>query len=183
MRNRTRQFSEDYPRLDISALKKRNLFEEYTQGRSFGSADKKETWSIGWLIFSDSITVQYDYQGRSYAHSVNLVLDEPTYGGVRHYIECPVCSERRKQVYISEGTIGCRTCLNLHYKSQSESQTERLFRKKDALYNKLDKVEGGYQLRKKKWQRTRTFTKISDEINSLDHHILKNLALSAELYF
>lgn len=176
MRNRTRQFTEDYPLFDISALKKRGLFHEYTQGRSFGHANEKETWSIGWLIFSDSITVQYDYQGQSYAHSINLVLDEPTYGGARHYIECPACSKRRKQIYISGCAIGCRVCLDLHYKSQSECQTERLFRKKYALYDKLDNIEGSYQLCKKKWQRMETFARVSDKVNALDHHILKNLS-------
>ena len=173
MNNCFRRYTEDYPRVDISAIKQKGLFSEYTQGRSFAVTGGNEKWSFNWFIFSDSITIHYTYKDQSYAYSANLIIEQPNYGGIRHYIECPTCNNKRKQLYIDGKSFACRTCLSLYYKSQSEGQLDRKFRKKSHLYEKVDQLENSHRFTKLKWQRWPSFKKIQNQIQTLDELILK----------
>ncbi|WP_172893088.1 hypothetical protein [Buttiauxella agrestis] len=47
------------------------------------------------------------------------------FGGVRWWYTCPYCSSRCGRLYLHEYDIGCRKCLNLHYRCQSIERIER----------------------------------------------------------
>lgn len=44
-------------------------------------------------------------------------------------VECPICNMNRALLYFHAQGLGCRTCFNLHYKCQSETDYDRLLRR------------------------------------------------------
>lgn len=59
------------------------------------------------------------------------------FGGFRHWIECPFCSNQCAVVYLQGKYFKCRKCLKLLYACQSESANDRLYRKARKLRCKL----------------------------------------------
>ena len=45
------------------------------------------------------------------------------------YITCPYCQTRRQHLYQCKSGYACRSCLKLHYSSQSERKQDRLARR------------------------------------------------------
>ena len=66
------------------------------------------------------IRVAYQIDGLRAACAVDLLRDEPNFGGVRWWFSCPECGSRRRKLYVSPGCLrlGCRNCRGLAYRSQ-----------------------------------------------------------------
>lgn len=60
---------------------------------------------------------------------VNLMTTQPNFGGVRHWLSCPLlvegkpCGHRVSKLYLppAENRFGCRECHNLIYRSSQQS--------------------------------------------------------------
>lgn len=59
------------------------------------------------------------------------------FGGHRRWLCCPECSQRRQALYILNGRLSCRVCLNLRYESQHENVRDRMFRRLYAIRERL----------------------------------------------
>lgn len=60
------------------------------------------------------------------------------------YLTCPYCQTRRQHLYRSRDSYACKTCLRLHYASQSEREQDRLARKirklRKGIWGSLDGI-------------------------------------------
>lgn len=59
------------------------------------------------------------------------------FGGCRRYMVCPTCDSRRQDLYVSGAMLACRVCLGLRYGSQHETERDRMFRRVDAIRERL----------------------------------------------
>ncbi|MFT6254323.1 MAG: hypothetical protein ACJATV_000570 [Granulosicoccus sp.] len=59
---------------------------------------------------------------------IPLLLDNSSISN-KLYLLCPCCTSPRQSLYATKSAYACRTCLNLHYPSQSERKDERLARR------------------------------------------------------
>lgn len=78
------------------------------------------------------------------------------YGGIRYFYLCPYCRKRYKHLYITRGKkhprLACRKCCYLFYRTQSETQYDRLisglskllhnYRLNTVFINKTNKPKG-----------------------------------------
>lgn len=165
MNTQTRQYIEDAVKVDLTGLTKKGLIKGGKEGKTTGSMNGHYLWSIGWRISNDLETLQVNYssQNRSYSHSISIDSQPVHFGGRRIFLVCPMCNQRRKQLYISQSEIGCRKCQCLHYKSQSKTQTERSLDRYIKLAKKVEFLEIGL-CSKRKYQHWKTFSEISKEM-------------------
>jgi hypothetical protein len=68
---------------------------------------------------------------------VHLATTTPHFGGTRRWLVCPRCSSRRGALYVAGAVLACRTCLDLRYASQHETERDRLFRRAHKLRDRL----------------------------------------------
>jgi len=83
--------------------------------------------------------VKYSYwlNAKFVGHLVHLEQTECNYGGVRYWFTCPNCHRRVGVLYLSSGQCACRKCFNLAYKSERETNQDRLYRKAGKLRDRL----------------------------------------------
>lgn len=94
-------------------------------GIAVNTKDSEDAW----------LHLSYSVNGQSVAYRVRLVSRSCNFGGMRWYMVCPVCDDRRvmKLHLPSSGRyFGCRDCHDLTYKSAQES---------DKRVNRLRKLE------------------------------------------
>jgi hypothetical protein len=87
-------------------------------------------------------------------------------GGRRVWFRCPAesCGARVAILYIIEGKVACRRCHQLAYRSQTESEFDRVMRKVD----KMRKLLGAGQLAQRpRGMHRRTFERLSGELDAL----------------
>lgn len=166
--------------MDLTAIFKRGFFEAGRTGQSSGKRGGYELWSFAWHIKENQITARYRLSGGdkdgAYEHHIKLLRQPAHYGNERIYLECPHCHAKRKKLYFSGGVAACRICHNLHYPSQSESSTERKYRKLDRLLDKVYSFGGrfdGYW--KKKNQHWQTYHRLDKEISQLQRSIFVDI--------
>lgn len=84
------------------------------------------------LVFADGAMVMT--LQRPHAPSItkwlNLDQTDCHFGGMRLWWVCPIrgCEARVALLYVRGAVVGCRRCLSLRYRSQSESPSARAFR-------------------------------------------------------
>ena len=168
MNTQVRQYVEDAVTIDLTGLTKKGFVKEGKEGKTTGSINGHYLWSIGWRISNDMEMLQVNYisQKKSYSHSISIDYQPAHFGGHRMFLVCPMCNQRRKQLYISQCDIGCRKCQRLHYKSQSKTQTERDLDRYFRLSRKVDYFGLGAYL-KRKYQHWETFSKIHKQMGSI----------------
>ena len=66
------------------------------------------------------IRVAYRIDGEIQALAVDLVTDEPNFGGTRTWFSCPDCDRRCRKLYVPPACprLACRYCHSLAYTSQ-----------------------------------------------------------------
>lgn len=180
MQSQTRRYTNDYPVLDLTALKREGLVKNGMNGKTSCKLHDCELWSFGWHCTSDNFKVSYKLTGGqidgNYEHTIPIVKQSVNFGGERLFLSCPKCHSSRKQIYFVSGVAACRTCHGLHYKSQSESQQERKFRKLDRLLTKVDNF--GYRFdghAKPPYQHWRTFIKLNNQIHQVQQSIFADI--------
>ncbi|MCX9070645.1 hypothetical protein [Citrobacter portucalensis] len=122
MRDRTRSYTEDLPRIGLPFLAnmRRNLA---------NAAPGTQLYTQ-----TESGTLYTFRQADGYAGTINgvtrairITTTQAGYG-VRQWYVCPHCGARVAKLYIGEKDIACRKCWKLHYASQSEDRLARMRR-------------------------------------------------------
>ncbi|CAH1849948.1 hypothetical protein [Convivina praedatoris] len=72
-------------------------------------------------------------------HKIALATTKPNYGGVRHWLVCPVCQQRRTALYYVSHSVTCRQCGNLYYTYQDNKANRDIICKALALDIQLNK--------------------------------------------
>ncbi|MGO1298129.1 MAG: hypothetical protein ACTMIA_12605 [Vibrio sp.] len=180
MRQRTRRYIDDYPCLDLTAILKLGFFEAGRTGQSSSKRGNYELWSFVWNIQENHITAHYKLSGGdkdgNYEHYIKLLRQPAHYGNDRVYLQCPHCHVKRKKIYFSSGVAACRICHNLHYRSQSESSSERKYRKLDRLLDKVQNFGSRFDGHwKKKTQHWKTYHRLDKEISRLQQSIFVDI--------
>lgn len=60
---------------------------------------------------------------------LNTSATQAGFGGVRWWYVCPHCHQRCGRLYWTRTRAGCRQCMGLHYRCQSESTEDRELRR------------------------------------------------------
>ena len=81
------------------------------------------------------------------------------YGGFRYFGVCPCCQKRVSTLYLFRDSLECRTCLNLCYRSQNRTLSDRLYSKEKEIEKRLE--EGLWT--RPKWMREKTIEKLRKE--------------------
>lgn len=68
---------------------------------------------------------------------VRIDQHELHFGGHRRWLICPECESRREALYVDGSLVGCRVCLGLRYACQHENVRDRMFRRANALRQRL----------------------------------------------
>lgn len=120
MRDRTRNYTTDLPRIGLPFLRNiRRALENAVHGAEVASQ-------------TESGTLHTFRQADGYAMTINGVtravrVDTTSAGyGIRHWYVCPHCMSRVAKLYIGTKDIACRGCWKLHYKSQSGDRLDRM---------------------------------------------------------
>ncbi|CAH1856191.1 hypothetical protein SAMN05216341_10830 [Leuconostocaceae bacterium R-53105] len=71
--------------------------------------------------------------------SIAIATTSPNYGGVRHWLVCPVCQQRRTALYYVSHSVTCRQCGNLYYTYQDNKANRDIICKALALDIQLNK--------------------------------------------
>jgi hypothetical protein len=112
------------------------------QGRSGGwgwrdSESGNVVASIGYDVMGPAVTLTYSMQGRHMRQCVPILTTPCTYGSARYWFGCPRCGRRVAILYLRNAGFGCRKCCRIAYKSQSEDQLDRTWRKQSKAEAKL----------------------------------------------
>ncbi len=99
------------------------------------------------------------------------------YGGTRPYFLCPGvvngrhCGRRVAKLYAGGRYFLCRHCYRLTYASQSESEHDRVLRRRDKRRMRLGGNPGteSFWLRKPKGMWRRTFERERDELRMIEN--------------
>lgn len=82
---------------------------------------------------------RYDSDWKDFKYSVCLTTTPCNYGGQRYWFICPAlgCGRRVALLYLYDEIFACRHCYQLAYRSQRETNTDRLIRKTEKIREKL----------------------------------------------
>ena len=95
------------------------------------------------------------------------------FGGSRPWLECPGCSQLRRQLYVDGLALRCRRCADLAYASQSATATDRLGARIVALRIKLgDPGDGSGRLVKPRGMHWKTYDRMRQELRTLERKTL-----------
>ena len=116
----TRDMLESLPALGIRELRESSTLEPgaCSRGQSIGGAAFSFVMDAGVLtISSDELRDRH-----------RVIVDGTTcqFGGVRRWLVCPDCGERRGALYLSGRRFSCRGRLNLAYASDQASTRDRV---------------------------------------------------------
>jgi hypothetical protein len=162
----SRRKCEHFLRLDIRALAAEGLLRP---GCAFGwrwvCGDGPR--DIALVAAADRLYLRYTLTAKgcdpkAYDYSVWIRQAPCRYGGTRPLVSCPRCGSRVLILYGFErdGRFGCRLCMRLAYKSECESRSDRLHRKRHKLLSKLTNSGG-----RPKWMRWRRYVQIRTELS------------------
>lgn len=85
------------------------------------------------------------------------------FGGERYWVNCPNCKKRMKILYIVEGFILCRNCLNAAYYSQRIDSSDRCLHMRGKFEDKLKK-RGGDGYNKPHYMHKKTYQRLNAKI-------------------
>lgn len=70
------------------------------------------------------------------------IMSSPTgFDGRRQWFACPYCERRVGVIYLG-ARVGCRSCMNLRYRSQREAPGDRAARRADAIRARMGWASG-----------------------------------------
>lgn len=71
-------------------------------------------------------------------HRIKLSVDNRS-ASTKLYLNCPYCRTNKESLYATKTAYACRSCIGLHYQSQSERPKDRLLR---SIRNKRQRLWG-----------------------------------------
>ncbi len=130
--------------------------------------------SIGLQALASALRLDFRVRsgGEDWRDVVQVVDLEHTpchYGGTRPWFRCPRCGRRVAKLF-GGALFLCRKCHGLAYRSQSETFSDRCFRRANKLRNRLGGEPGvDRYVPKPKWMRWATYDLLAGEIRELDN--------------
>ncbi|MEO9078275.1 MAG: hypothetical protein ABI268_03085, partial [Rhodanobacter sp.] len=124
---------------------------------------------VGVKVWANAVTLDYCHGDKGEAQRVVLYLQRTAcqYGGNRPWFTCPRCSHRVAVVCMAGAVWGCRHCLRVRYKSQSEDPIQRTWRRtrkiKARLVSGKDRPHG-----KPAGMHWATFERMADELAAIE---------------
>lgn len=170
LRHGVREYLDDHISIDVRYLKRKGWLDEEYHTNITWSCDGVITDRIFVFTEPNIVTFKFVVQNNSGAFSdkkisVSLTCTNGTYGSQRLWFTCPSCDRRVALLYKVEQFLKCRKCCNLPYESQSETEFQRLKRKKHVKFREL-KVKHGmvFPFRKRpKGMHKKTFQQFKNE--------------------
>lgn len=152
--------------MDVRRLQREGLLKD---GAAYGWTWKddggREVASIGVRVEGGGVRFTYQITGEHHVNEhVMIATTACNYGGGRMWFVCPYCRRRCALVYIGS-QVACRKCLKLRYPSQSDDDTDALWRKQRKLEAKLGGAD--YWCKPKGMHQT-TFDRIRRETIELE---------------
>ena len=148
--NRGRGTVEEHHRLDVRILHRAGALAPGTTSQLRAN----EQISIGMeaedsrLLFRYTVGVQGSSEREDIEEWVSVSWTSCNYGGGRPWFRCPQCSRRVAILYPAgrRFLLRCRHCAKLSYNSQREIRTDRLLRRAQRIWERLDwgRDERGY---------------------------------------
>lgn len=137
--------TDDYRWLDFRRWQRDGLISPGRQINWQWLRDGEQAASIGARVETDQIRLIYSYQRRgeereNLDYRVRLQTTVCHYGGVRYWFTCPAvgCGRRVAVLYLGGKYFACRHCYRLAYRSQRETDHDRLTRCADKIRERLD---------------------------------------------
>lgn len=183
--------TEDYRQIDIRRWQREGrLFPgNYINWQWLRNGEKAA--SIGVSVESEQLRLIYNYRDNSSGdwESLNYPVELETtrchYGGVRYWFTCPAigCGRRVAILYAGGKYFACRHCYKLAYKSQRETDEDRLIRKAEKIRQKLDWEPGilnrnGWKPKGMHWK---TFERLQVAHDACAHRSLVGLAKALKI--
>lgn len=108
---------------------------------------------------------------------VRLAFTRLHLGGVRRWLVCPCCDMRREALYVAGRLLSCRVCLGLRYETNHENRRARMFRRADAIRERLGWKPGIANPPGPKPPRMhqRTFLRLKSELERLTDALTLNI--------
>lgn len=93
-----------------------------------------------------SVAMSYQYRGKAYHYSIELLTTQCNYGGCRYWWACPSCNKRVGVLYCA-GIYVCRHCIGANYQTQLMQLWQRLDARLQAIRQRLGWHDGSYKPR------------------------------------
>ena len=168
-RPRERLTTEDLPRIDIRVLKRQGVLQPNYPGIFSWKIDNPIDGPMSFEIHRGWLSVEYlsTYNDHKSKHTEDIAFDRTPchFGGNRYWFLCPCCKTRIATIYKLNNVYRCRHCHNLPFRSQSESELDRVIRQAHKLRQRLGGPESLYELikQKPKGMHNSTFERLSKE--------------------
>lgn len=157
-------------RLDVRDLQRCGRLKPGTAFSWHWSYGDEPAGSIGIGVEAGRVVLRYVWTPQGGAATpiecpIPLIETPCHYGGTRLWFACPCCGRRCAVVYFGGRVYACRKCLNVAYASQSEDQTNRLWRKQRKIERKLSGGAGEWN----RWQKPKgmhqaTFDRLREQV-------------------
>ncbi len=117
-------------------------------------------------------------------HTVNLRIDNRSVS-TKLYLSCPYCQNQRQSLYAIKTAYACRSCIGLHYASQSERPKDRLLRsirnKRRSLWGNRENINNlCFTFDRPKYMKRQAFYAKQMEIINLEQAYLGFVSLQLE---
>ncbi len=183
--------TEDYRQIDIRRWQREGLLfpGNYINWQWFQSGEKVA--SIGVKVETGQLRFIYSHcdnnsdDWESVNYPVKLQTTDCHYGGVRYWFSCPStgCGRRVAMLYAGSKYFACRHCYQLAYKSQRETDEDRLIRKNNKIRQKLGWKPGilngkGWKPKGMHWK---TFERLQWEHDVYAQRALQDLAKALKI--
>jgi hypothetical protein len=115
---------------------------------------------------------------------IKLSIDNSS-ASTKLYLNCPYCKNNRESLYAIKTAYACRSCIGLHYQSQSERPKDRLLR---SIRNKRQRLWGNrpninnlcFTFDKPKYMKWQVFQAKQQDILKLEQSYLGFVSLEVE---
>jgi len=117
-------------------------------------------------------------------HRIKLSVDNRS-ASTKLYLCCPYCKSNRQSLYAIKTAYACRTCIGLHYASQSERPKDRLLRsirnKRQSLWGNRENINNlCFTFDKPKYMKREVFNIKRYEIINLEQAYLGFVSVQLE---
>lgn len=126
----------------------------------------------------EQVYLPYKRQGELFHQSVGITTTSCNYGGYRYWFICGNC-KRRVGVLYRHGVFVCRHCIGVNYQTQLQQPQDRLFKRLNALRERLGWYGGivhGHG-EKPKGMHQKTYNRLLSEYIELESIVSNNLIL------
>jgi len=114
---------------------------------------------INLFITEHCITLKRTDENLLLTEKIEVFSMSCNYGGFRYFGVCPCCKKKVSALYLNTAYFACRTCLNLCYRSQNRTLSDRLYEKE----NKIEKKLNNDLFTRPKWMREKTFERLRQD--------------------